>query len=405
MSDNADLSVLMFGWEFPPHISGGLGTACYGLTKAIKQLGGVRTTLLLPRRHADDDARHVAIRYPAEDVAGLPVEGTSAYCASLLPAASRFAESMAGMLAALPAPDVIHAHDWLTAPAALAARRVLNRPLVFHVHSTERDRCARTPDQAIRQIEASALAQADAVVAVSEHTRRQLIREYGVDPARIEVVYNGIDLPEAGPRRAARTDAPLICFLGRVTYQKGPAYFLRAAAIALEANPALRFVMAGDGDLLPAMRALAAGLGIADRVSFTGFLTAEEVAQLFRHAAVLVMPSISEPFGLVALEAAAAGVPVVISEHAGVTEILSQVVRIRPDDVHGIARAMLDVTSDEVLAQRLRVGGGNEIRAVSWRRAALHLQSIYHRLCRRDVLLPEGAMSPGGEAGSDRQRL
>lgn len=390
MRSNTDLNVMMLGWEFPPHISGGLGTACYGLTTALKQLGGMRTTLVLPIRHEDHDAGYVEIRYPPGVVADPPAAGVSAYSGGLLHAASRFADGVAGMLDDLPTPDVIHAHDWLTAPAALVAKRVLNKPLVFHVHSTEKDRCAQTPDETIRHIEARVLEQADTVVAVSERTRRQLISAYRVDPSRIEVVYNGIDPPKADGCGRSRTDPSLICFIGRVTYQKGPAYFLRAAAMALEANPALRFVMAGDGDLLPAMRDLSGVLGIADRVTFTGFLTGEEVEHLLRYAAVVVMPSISEPFGIVALEAVAAGVPVIISEHAGVTEILSQVVPIRPDDVQGIARAMLDVTSDEALASRLRVGGWNQIRAISWHRAASNLQSIYGRLRDGGMFVHEG---------------
>ena len=378
MTENQDLNILMFGWEFPPHISGGLGTACYGLTKALAQLGNIHTTLMLPKLYGDEDTRYVSLRCPAGHPADCREHGTqSAYSSGMLQASRRFAISASTKLHDLPRPDVVHAHDWLTAPAALVAQRVLDIPLVFHVHSTELDRSEGYPDQAILAIESESLAHADAILAVSDRTRRQLISRYSVDPDRIKVVYNGIDVDENARQARPSVESPLICFLGRVTYQKGPAYFLRAAAIALNANPTLRFVMAGDGDLLPNMQTLAKELGIAERVIFTGFLCAEEVEHLFQHASALVIPSVSEPFGIVALEAVAAGVPVVISKNSGVTEIVSQMIVVEHTDVHSIAKAMLDLASDEVLAQRLRTGSRNEIAAVNWRRAALCVQETY----------------------------
>lgn len=382
MTDNDDMNALMFGWEFPPHISGGLGTACHGLTKALAQLGNVHTTLMLPTLHGDEDADHVSIVCPTGQSEHWRKHGTqSAYSSALLQTARQFGIAASTMLHTLPEPDVIHAHDWLTAPAAITAQRISGKPLVFHVHSTEFDRSEGRPDPAILEIESEAMAHADTILAVSQRTRRQLISRYAIPPDRIEVVYNGIDMDEHPWPARSNTESRFVCFLGRVTYQKGPAYFVHAAAIALEQDPTLRFVMAGDGDLLPAMRSLANTLGIDDRMIFTGFLGAEEVDHLLRHAGVLVVPSVSEPFGMVALEAVAAGVPVIISKNSGVSEVLSQAILVEHTDVHSIANAMLNVTSDRALAERLRAGSRNEIRSVNWHRAALRVRETYCRLC------------------------
>lgn len=388
MSGNAGLNVLMFGWEFPPNISGGLGTACYGLTRALAQLENIHTTLILPKLYGDEDTRHLSILSPGTHPSHFCEHGKqSAYSSGMLQAARQFAASTSEMLHDLPVPDVLHAHDWLTAPAALAARRAFGKPLVFHVHSTELDRSQGNPDEAVFGIESEALAQADTILAVSDRTRRQLISKYSVAPDRIKVVHNGIDTHETERQARPGGESPLMCFVGRITYQKGPEYFLRAAAIALDTNPALRFVMAGDGDLFASMQSLSRQLGIADHVTFTGFLCAEEVEHLLQNASALVIPSVSEPFGIVALEAVAAGAPVIISENAGVTEILSQVVVVKHTDVHSIAKAMLDLASNDVLAQRLRIGSRNEIRTVTWRRAALCVQDAYLGLCTRKLAL------------------
>lgn len=389
MKSGKRIDALMIGWEFPPHISGGLGTACFGLTKGAAAMGEIRTTFALPRLSGDEDDRHVRLvsaGVPVRDGAARP----SSYSGAVLDDVLRYGTRAEQILAGAGHFDVIHAHDWLTAPVAMRLKELTGKPLVLHVHSTEYDRSGAAVDGAILAIETAALRQADRIVAVSERTRAHLVERYGVPAARIAVVYNGIELGPA-PARNAAGDAPVIAFLGRVTQQKGPAYFLYAAAAALREMPALRFVLAGDGDQLPAMRALAAQLGIARQVTFTGFLDSEGIEHLFACSDAFVMPSVSEPFGIVALEAVNAGVPVILSRTAGVAELLAHARKVDHDDVPAIAQAMLEIVGDPVLARQLREGARRDAAEISWQRAAIALADVYRQAC-RDHATQAGAL-------------
>jgi len=379
-----DIDVLMIGWEFPPNISGGLGTACFGLTRGAAALGGIRTTFALPRLQGNEDGRHVALisaGVPA-GAAGLP--RPSSYSGTILQEVLRYGAHAQQILAGAGSFDVIHAHDWLTAPVALRIRELTGKPLVLHVHSTEYDRSGGAVNAEILAIETEALRRADIVVAVSERTRASLVERYGVAPARIAVVYNGIELGPA-PQRSAPGSAPTIAFLGRVTQQKGPASFLHAAAAALRQIPGLRFILAGDGDQLAAMRTLAAQLDIARQVTFTGFLDSEGIEHLFACSDAFVMPSAAEPFGIVALEAVNAGVPVILARTAGVAELLTHAIQIDHDDIAAIAQAMIDIVTDPVLARGLRDGARREVAEISWQRSAISLAAVYRQLCPQGV--------------------
>jgi len=227
--------------------------------------------------------------------------------------------------------DVIHAHDWMTYPAGIAVAQLSGRPLIVHVHSTEFDRSGENVNQMIYDIERAGMHAADKVITVSNFTRNIIIDRYGVSPQKIEVVYNGIESNGNGDRQYSeigiKKGERIVLFLGRITMQKGPEYFLLAAKKVLEAMEDVRFVMAGSGDMMHRAVEMAAGLGIGGKVMFTGFLRGEQVRKIYKMADLFVMPSVSEPFGLVPLEALENDVPVIISKQSGVAEVLTHASR------------------------------------------------------------------------------
>jgi glycosyltransferase involved in cell wall biosynthesis len=276
--------------------------------------------------------------------------------------------------------DVVHAHDWPTFPAGRAAARRAGVPFVAHVHATEYDRCPRGPDPHVVRVEREGLDAADLVLTVSRYTARALGRRYGVDPAKVRIVPNGLDAPLRRPAarpRPRRGRDPVVLFLGRITAQKGPARFLEAAEIVARAEPRARFVMAGTGDLFAAMVERSAERGLGDRLRFTGFLEGADVARAYRGADVFAMPSVSEPFGIAALEAVAHGVPVVLSRRSGVAEVLPSAVRVDPRDAGALARAILDVLRDPAGARRRLARTRREAAALRWGASAGRLLDAY----------------------------
>ena len=376
------MKVLMFGWEFPPNISGGLGTACYGIAKGLAQVGDVEIAFALPQLRGNEDTRHVRLIAPPPGGLGGP-RLPKAYAGAALELVQHYGRVAEHYVDRAGEFDLIHAHDWLTAPVAQLAKRLSGRPLVLHIHSTEYDRAGEHANPDILALEREAMDAADCLVAVSAVTREQIVTRFGQPPDKVHAIHNGID-PSPLQRRPLLRE-PTVTFLGRVTYQKGPALFLHAAARAAARAPALRFVLAGDGDLLPAMRALAHTLGIADRVLFTGFLDRDEVGHLLDRSSVLVMPSLAEPFGLVALEAIDAGVPVVLSAHAGVAELFDHVVKLDPQDTDAVAAAMVELCIDAQRAERLSRGARDEAARLGWSHCAAHLKTLY-----RSLLHPPG---------------
>ena len=437
------MKVFMLGWEFPPYISGGLGTACHGLTQGLDQIG-VEVAFVLPMSLPQEGGSHVSFRTPAtlsqaEDTGGKPrkrgkggkrtksfrhmtvhvvpaVLQPYATAESYRKAVERLEElrRLGGKGAELPVGqilasghyrgdlmeqvhhyamlaaelaegedfDVVHAHDWMTYPGALAVAARSGKPLVAHVHSTEFDRSGDNVNQQVYDIERAGMHGADRVVCVSHLTRGIVVRRYGVDAAKTEVVYNAVDRPpgEKLQMPPITRDEKIVLFLGRVTMQKGPEYFLQAAKKVLDKYEKVRFVMAGSGDMINQSIELAAELGIGRHVTFTGFLRGDDVAKVFRMADLYVMPSVSEPFGIAPLEALTHNVPVIISKQSGVSEVLTHVLKVDFWDVDEMANKILAVLRHPPLQRLLREQGHIEMGKLSWRDSAAKCKQIYEQL-------------------------
>jgi glycogen(starch) synthase len=366
------MRVLMFGWEFPPHISGGLGTACYGITKGLSN-NGVEVLFVMPSASGDEDASAAHIINASDvsfekswtkvsdffkNVKFLKVSSTlvpyvdpdefkrltvkeieerrkkseyemfrvkygdkykfsGKYGTNLMEEVARYA-MVAASIAAQNDFDVIHAHDWLTYAAGIAAKNISGKPLVVHVHATEFDRSGDNVNQIVYDIERMGMQAADKVITVSNLTRNIVISKYGVDPKKVVTVHNAVDFSAYKKMDVQRgVDEKIVTFLGRITFQKGPEYFIEAAAKVLKKYNGVRFVMAGNGDLMNRSIRRVARLGIADRFHFTGFLKGSDVRKMFSYSDVYVMPSVSEPFGISPLEAMKSNVPVIISKQSG----------------------------------------------------------------------------------------
>ncbi len=278
--------------------------------------------------------------------------------------------------------DLIHAHDWLAYPAGMAARAVTGKPLVCQVHATEFDRSGDGGiNQYVYDIERAGTHNADRVVAVSRLTKEILIHRYGVDGGKIDVVYNGVDAEEAQPRMGGKIekDDKIVLFLGRITLQKGPEYFIRAAARVLEKVDNVKFVVAGSGDMAVRMIEEAASLGIGHKVLFTGFLRGKDVDDVYRMADCYVMPSVSEPFGIVALEAIQRDTPTIISKQSGVSEVLSHALKVDFWDINDMADKIAAVLRFPPLSQTLREHGPMELRRLTWADSARKAVASYGR--------------------------
>jgi len=370
------IRVLMFGWELPPTISGGLGTACYGLCKALALSKELSISFVLPREIMDEHISFVKlISIPAcsSGTDSLP----KPYGLNMLNAVQAYADRVETEINCLTPFDIIHVHDWLTLPAGLKAKSILRKPLVFHIHSTEFDR-ALQPDPNIISIEREGVIKADLVVAVSEKTRNTLIKYYDVPENKVVVIHNGIDILKE--KMLPKAEKKLISFIGRITHQKGPEYFLKAAAIAAKSLSGYRFVLAGDGDLFMDMQKLGDSLGIGHLLVFPGFLQGREISHLLARTAVYVMPSVSEPFGIGALEAVAAEVPVIVSRQAGVVEVIKNISPVDYWDVNSIAREMVKLATDTARSNEISAAAKKELLGKGWETAASLCQSAYIKI-------------------------
>jgi len=422
----------MFGWEFPPHIAGGLGTACYGMTRGLAR-NGVEVVFVMPRAYGDEDQRFVRV-VNASDVetigtrdhefseellekvsfihidsnmlpyispeeyaayhdefvrSGRTHEWTDVwkqrytfsgkYGANLMEEVARYAMVAAQVAKDLEGQfDVIHAHDWLTYFAGIAAKRVSGKPLVVHMHATEFDRSGENINRRVYAIEKAGMQAADRVIAVSELTRRIVIGKYGIPAEKVVTVHNAVRFGEsedAVPERAVKDK--VVTFLGRITYQKGPDYFVEAAAKVLQRVPDVRFVMAGSGDLMNHVVRRVAQLGIADRFHFTGFIKGGEVQRMFRLSDVYVMPSVSEPFGISPLEAMRSGVPVIISRQSGVAEVLDYAIKVNYWDVDALADAIYGLLTYPALGRMFASKGLEEVTGLKWTNAAAKIKTVY----------------------------
>ncbi|MBW8035293.1 MAG: glycosyltransferase family 4 protein [Planctomycetes bacterium] len=440
------MKVFMLGWEFPPFISGGLGTACYGLTKAMSNLG-IQVTFALPKPVETDCeySTHVKMLSPSS-IAGEPGmkmpleymqaegeylenvkfhaiksllqpystpqeyeqhfeemikmkrangklgtpnsnhegysvdESASNYCGNMYNEIHRYAAA-AVRLASREDFEVIHAHDWMTYPAGIAVASVTGKPLVVHVHSTEFDRSGEHVNQEIYNIERKGMHAADKVITVSHLTRNIVLTRYGVVGDKVEVVYNGVERNGNNrppiSRVGIQNDEKIILFLGRITMQKGPEYFLHAAKKVLDVMDNVKFVMAGSGDMMKRTIEMAAELGIGHKVLFTGFLRGDDVQKVYEMADLYVMPSVSEPFGIAPLEALNHDVPVLISKQSGVAEVLTHVLKVDFWDTEEMANKIIAVLKYPPLQMTLREHGNFEVRKLKWADAAENCARIY----------------------------
>lgn len=400
------MRILTLGWELPPRFAGGVGVVAdallralserghalaYAMPRAFGELGPPGVRLLEPLGATGSHGTgsrlvsYAGVRPPiAVPGEATPPAGAPLYGPDLLGEVERFAASVAARVRhAGFAFDVIHAHDWTTFRAGLALRAATGKPLVAHVHITEFDKSGGShADPAVYALEREGIAGADRVVAVSRRIAETCSERYGADPARVRVVYNAVD-PARDASPAPPLPRPLVLFLGRITLQKGPEYFLEAARRVLAAQPDAHFVMAGTGDLMPRMIERAAELGIAARVSFPGFVDRERAASLYAAADVFVMPSVSEPFGIVPLEAMERGVPVIVSRQSGVSELIGSALKCDPWDVDRMASLIAAALRYPSLARALSENGRAEVAQLRWSGAARRIETIYEELVPR----------------------
>jgi len=421
------MKVLMFGWEFPPHIAGGLGTACYGLTKGLAK-NNVEVLFVMPKASKDEDetyvkiinasdvevnTRQVHLETFSDKVEFLEVESklvpyigmdeyyrlvdqlksgileeetitekrkyefSGKYTENLMNEVEHYA-IVAAEIARNYDFDIIHAHDWLTYKAGVAARKASGKPLVIHVHATEFDRSSEyNRNDIVYGLERYGMHEADAVCAVSDLTRKICIEKYGTPAEKVFTLHNAVEPTGKEVVRQKYVDEKIVTFLGRVTFQKGPEYFVEAAKKVLEKAPNVRFVLAGDGDMMAQTISRVAELGMTDRFHFTGFLRGSDIDLMFGMSDVYVMPSISEPFGISPLEAMRANVPTIISKQSGVAEVLTHAIKVDFWDIDGMADAIYGIINYPALADFFAVKGKEDVDNLKWEYVAKKLKEIY----------------------------
>ena len=422
----------MFGWEFPPHITGGLGTASYGLVKGLLKQN-VDVTFVVPKAYGDEDKNikivnasnvrlnifepyfaghqsnlhyieinsklvpyqspeeyfrllHVKENYVEHIGTGVfseKYEFSGKYGDNILDEVKRYA-LIATEIVHNNQFDIIHAHDWLTYEAGIAAKKISGAPLVVHMHATEFDRSGEHVNQVVYEIEKRGMEAADMVVAVSNLTRNIIIDKYGIHPDKVKVVHNAVEPVDKRlfAQEQKHVKEKIVTFLGRVTFQKGPDYFVEAAHKVLQKDDNVRFVMAGSGDMLYKIIRRVAALGIANRFHFTGFLKGEDVDRMFAHSDVYVMPSVSEPFGISPLEAMRSNVPVIISKQSGVSEILKYALKVDFWDIDAMADYIFGLLHYDGISKMFKKYGKTEVDNLKWEFAAKKLLKIYKDLRR-----------------------
>lgn len=427
------MRVLMFGWEFPPHITGGLGTASYGITKGLVK-HGTEVIFVVPKAYGDEDNRTVTIKNASEipfdfkdeeykeywnrikyleigsnivpyvaperfhktiedniktgeefksHVFSRNYEFSGKYGTNLMEEVARYA-LIASALALKEDFDIIHAHDWLTYPAGVAAKKSTGKKLVVHMHATEFDRTGGNVNQQVYDIEKQGMEEADKVIAVSNLTRNIVIEKYGIPPEKVVTVHNAVDQSTIPAGSFIKPfNEKLVTFLGRITFQKGPDYFIEAAYKVLKKSNNIRFAMAGSGDMLEKMIKRVAQLKIADKFHFTGFLKENDVQRIFSLSDVFVMPSVSEPFGIVPLEAMRSSVPVIISKQSGVAEILNHAIKIDFWDIDAMADSIYGLCHYEGLSKMFIKYGKKEVENLKWEDTSLKIIDIYKNLLNR----------------------
>lgn len=397
----------MFGWEYPPIHLGGLGVACQGLVRGLLRQN-VIVTLVLPHPNAEaakeldvlaptpEELQRIVIRselHPYDNFQTYADRihqiakgaGPQIYGSDLGQAIENYTATSVALTKNVH-PDVIHCHDWMTYEAGIRAKAYHQKPLVTHIHATELDRTHFRPNEWIYQREKRGFEQADQVVAVSNYTKNILVRHYGIPSEKITVVHNGNTKPSTVHDSSLREEynrihgGPMVLFLGRLTIQKGPNQFLDMAEKVHRQRPDVRFVMAGDGHMLGELVHRSHDLGLQDIVSFAGKVSNEEAQRLFAQASCFVMPSLSEPFGLVALEAVAQGTPVVLSNQSGVGEVVSDALKVDFWDTSKMADCVLTVLRDDAIANQLKQEAPHILNTLTWENQAQQVRSLYQNI-------------------------
>ena len=423
------MRVLMFGWEFPPHISGGLGTACYGLTRGMSSIPNLEILFVVPKAYGDEDqsriklvgagdisvdirrvkenqylkdlsyieinsnlvpytspdeyeelvnkAEHQGKRFVETSMGG-KLKFTGTYGKNLYEEIANYAV-VAAEIALKEKFEIIHSHDWLTYPAGIAAKRASGKPLVIHVHATDFDRSGGKVNPTVFEIEKTGMRLADKIIAVSNLTRNTVIEKYGIHPDKVVTVYNAVDpITDHEKVKLKRgINDQVVTFLGRITMQKGPEYFVQAAHKVLQKMDNVRFVMAGSGDMMEKMIQWTAALGISDRFHYTGFLKGDDVFKMFSISDVYVMPSVSEPFGISPLEAMQSNVPSIISHQSGVAEILKYAFKVDFWDVDALADAIYGLLNYPSLSIMFKKHGVKEVNDMKWENSGKKVHAIY----------------------------
>lgn len=406
------MRVLMFGWEFAPLISGGLGVACAGLVKAMTAQGA-EVTFVLPkmpkeikvpgvnilaadRRNSKLKLKHIPLNETinaynsAGYIPGAPgnapwqrrtPQANALYGGNLAAEVHRYAE-IAKLIAKAVPHDVIHCHDWMTYQAGINAKEVSGKPLVVHVHATEFDRGGGNGvNPHVFNLEKQGFEKADLIMTVSQFTKDKVVHNYGIPVAKVEVTHNAIEFtePPKDVSKLSKTDK-IVLFLGRITLQKGPDWFLHAARKVVDKDANVKFIVAGNGDMEAFMIEKAAELGLAKNVLFTGFLSGADIDRAYKMADVYVMPSVSEPFGLTPLEAMRNGTPVIISKQSGVSEVIRHCLKVDFWDTHQMANKILGILYYKELQDELGVQGMREVHKLSWNETANKVLGLYGNL-------------------------
>lgn len=420
------MRALMFGWEFPPHILGGLGTASFGLTRGMAMDPDMDIVFVIPKPFGDEDQSFLKIlgacnvplvwrdvdwttldsRFGSymnpQDYYNLRdhiyadfhylytndlgcLEFSGRYPDNLMEEINNYS-ICAGVIARTESFDIIHSHDWLTYPAGIHAKNVSGKPLVIHVHATDFDRSRGKVNPEVYRIEKDGMDHADHIICVSNLTRNTVINKYYQDPRKVSTVHNAVEpvgkaVEEIQPER--HFEEKVVTFLGRITMQKGPEYFVEAAARVLQKTKNVRFVMAGSGDMMDAMIRMAAKRGIADRFYFPGFQKGMQVYRMLKSSDVYIMPSVSEPFGISPLEAMQVGVPSIISKQSGCEEILKNVIKIDYWDVEAMADAIYSIISYPAMYNYLKTEGKREVDEIKWEYAGRKVKEIYNNVLGR----------------------
>ncbi len=411
----------MFGWEFPPHILGGLGTASYGLTKGMSLQPDMDIKFVIPRPHGDEDnsflkiigansipvvwkenswdhvnnligdkmhpdeyfyyRNHIRYDYRRINTCELGcINFSGVYPSNLLEEISNY-EAVASVIAHAGDFDIIHSHDWLTYPAGIFAKEISGKPLVIHVHATDFDRSRGQVNPEVYALEKRGMDAADHIMAVSNLTRQTVIEKYHQPPNKVTTVHNAVS-PLENVERFSKTERKdkVVTFLGRITMQKGPEYFVEAAAKVLEKTDGVRFVMAGSGDMMNDMINLVAKRSIADKFHFTGFLRGDKVHEMLAESDVYVMPSVSEPFGISPLEAMQVGTPSIVSHQSGCAEILNNAIKTDYWDIDAMADAIYAIVRYPGMYKCLHDEGQFEVDNITWEKVGHKVRSIYNRV-------------------------